>query len=299
MSGVRHVTIDENNDGQRLDNFLITLLKVPRSRVYQMIRKGEARINKKRAKPLSRIKAGDIVRVPPVSDVDVIKSPLDSRSARLLEHVIYEDDHVLVLDKPAGLAVHGGSGLKGGVIEILRELKPEQKFLELAHRLDRGTSGCLLIAKSRKVLLSLHEQLREGQIKKVYAALVAGQWPKRLNRLEMKLEKTHSAKGHKVKVSEEGKNSISTFQVKETYADASLLEIHIYTGRTHQIRVQCTESKHPIIGDDKYGVHDINHAFAKKGLKRLCLHSHKIEFNLPDMPNRIKVSAPVPFTYSG
>lgn len=298
MSGVRYVTIDENHDGQRIDNFLMGMLDVPKSRVYQMIRKGEVRINKKRAKPSTRIQAGDDVRIPPVSEThETIKPVLNRDSKDLLKAVLFENDQVIVLNKPAGLAVHGGTGINSGLIEQLRLLKPECQFLELVHRLDRGTSGCILIAKTRKALLSLHEQLREGQVKKVYAALVFGHWPKRLNRVELKLEKINSENGHHVRVSSAGKDSISTFQVKEVFAESTLLEVHLQTGRTHQIRVQCAHEQYPIIGDDKYGQYAANHQFAKRGIKRMCLHSHRVEFSLPGQPDRFKVEAPIPMQF--
>lgn len=284
MSEVSYVEIDEGADGQRIDNFLIRQLKIPKSRIYQMLRKGEVRVNKGRIKPTYKLELGDTVRIPPYQTTAKPQAAtVEAKHKVLLDRIIYEDEFIIVIDKPNGLAVHGGSGVHAGVVEAMRLLRPELKFIELVHRLDKDTSGCLIMAKSRKALTHLHEEFREGRVKKLYLAQVAGKWPKRLNKVELALEKNQLASGErKVRVCATGKPAKTTFSIKEAFDDTTLLEVRLHTGRTHQIRVHCMASKHPVIGDVKYGDNAINQQQAKKGLKRLCLHCLSMQFTLPD-----------------
>ena len=279
----KFVEIDESHAGQRIDNFLIRHCKIPKSRIYQMLRKGEVRVNKGRIKPTHRLEMGDVVRIPPFENtVKPKRETVENKHKVLLDRIIYEDKDILVVDKPSGMAVHGGSGVHAGVIEAMRLLRPEIKFMELAHRLDKDTSGCLIIAKSRKALTHCHEEFREGRVKKIYHARVAGKWPKNLNKVELALEKNQGAQGErKVRVSTEGKTSKTTFQILKADSDSTLLEVHLHTGRTHQIRVHCMASGYPIIGDVKYGDNKINAKFAAKGVKRLCLHCYQMMINVP------------------
>lgn len=287
-SQVRFIEIPEELNGQRIDNYLIRELKIPKSRIYQMLRTGEVRVNKGRIKPTYRVQVGDMIRIPPVEQ-SVMPSAqvIQARHEKLLENILYEDKNFLVLNKPPGLAVHGGDGVGAGVIEALRLLKPDEKFLELAHRLDKETSGCLIIAKTRPALLHFHGLFKDGRIKKIYHAWVAGRWPKSLNKVECKLQRhDQEGVGRKVTVvdnnSEEGKESLSTFAVLKHLEDSTHLEVRLHTGRTHQIRVHCQISGFPIIGDDKYGKHSVNQKFAERGYKRLYLHCYHMSFELPD-----------------
>lgn len=294
MSGVSFVEIDESADGQRIDNFLIRKLKIPKSRIYQMLRKGEVRVNKGRIKPTYKLSLGDTVRIPPFKTTAKPKQQtVENKHKQLLDRIIYENDDVLVINKPNGLAVHGGSGVHAGVVEAMRLLRPDIKFIELVHRLDKDTSGCLIMAKSRRALTYLHDEFREGRVKKIYLAQVAGVWPKSLNKVELALEKNQLASGErKVKVSSDGKAAKTTFAVKAVEDESTLLEVRLHTGRTHQIRVHCMASKHPIVGDVKYGDNKINQRFAKKGLKRLCLHCLSMTFSLPNNPS-VVVESPL------
>ncbi len=300
--GVEHITVDTGHAGQRLDNFLLGFLKgVPRTHVYRLLRKGEVRVNKGRAKPDYRLEEGDVVRIPPVRRGESGVSPLvvqataSGRFDWLHERVQYEDEHFLVLDKPSGLAVHGGSGVSVGLIEALRQLRPHTPFLELVHRLDRETSGCLLIAKSRNVLLRLHAMLREGEIRKDYLALVAGRWQGGERRVEAALEKNRPTSGeHRVEVDEEGRESASVFRPLEKFPDATLVEIRLLTGRTHQARVHAAHIAHPIGGDDKYGDRAFNAAMKKKGLARLFLHAARLEFRHPVSGQKLRMESPLP-----
>jgi 23S rRNA pseudouridine955/2504/2580 synthase len=301
-TGVQFVTIDASHQGQRLDNFLLTALKgVPRTHVYRLLRKGEVRVNKGRAKPDYRLEAGDVVRLPPVRRGESAGQAVTEKAVAagkfdwLNERILYEDEHLLVLDKPAGLAVHGGSGQSVGLIEALRALRPQNPFLELAHRLDRGTSGCLLIAKSRNALVRLHDQLRAGEINKFYLALVDGAWRGGARRVEAQLEQ-HRPKGGErhVAVGEEGKESASDFTPKEKFSSSALVEVLLHTGRMHQARVHAAHIQHPIAGDDRYGNADFNQWMKEKGLRRLFLHAARLEFAHPMTERRMKVVAPLP-----
>jgi 23S rRNA pseudouridine955/2504/2580 synthase len=280
----RFATVHEDDSGQRLDNFLLREVKgVPRTRLYRALRKGEVRVNKGRVKADYRLVAGDIVRIPPLRQGQ--GAPPSAAPSGLISElagrVIHEDDKLLVLDKPSGLAVHGGSGLNYGLIESLRQARPEQRYLELVHRLDRDTSGLILIAKRSPALKELHRLLREKHIDKRYLALVAGQWPRRTGVVDAPLEKNVVLSGERmVKVSAEGKRAITEFSVLERFPEATLLEARPITGRTHQIRVHAQHAGCPLLGDSKYN-NDQSLALSKKlRLKRLFLHASSLQFRL-------------------
>lgn len=284
MNKVQLITIDENHQHQRIDNFLLSVLKgVPKSHIYRILRKGEVRVNKKRVKAPYKLQIDDVVRVPPVRIADTetpaVSVNLD-KVQELERSIIYESDAVLVVNKPSGIAVHGGSGLSFGVIEALRQLRPEAKFLELVHRLDRDTSGCLLIAKKRSALRYLHEQLRDKKMRKDYVALVAGRWPKRTKRVDAPLLKNTLKSGERVvKVDEQGKPSITDFAIEQVFEQCSLIKCSPVTGRTHQIRVHTQFVGCPIIGDNKYGNPQLDEAFATNyQFNRLFLHARQLTF---------------------
>jgi 23S rRNA pseudouridine955/2504/2580 synthase len=321
---VQLVAVDENSEGQRLDNFLIRQLKgVPKSHIYQLIRSGQVRVNKVRASAETKLKISDRVRIPPVR----VASPTQhvfAKAALTPEKVtefpiIFEDDALLVIDKPAGLAVHGGSGVSFGVIEQLRKLRPEETFLELVHRLDRETSGLLMIAKKRSALKHLQEQLKARETGKTYLALVAGQWPlkqKVLDKPLMKFQTGDEETGERrvrvvSKNDPEGMRAISLVKVRarsgdnttsnrirptsvQQALDCSVLEVTIKTGRTHQIRVHLASEGHPILGDDKYGDFGLNKDLAKLGLKRMFLHAWRLQFDHPVTAQRAALIAPLP-----
>ncbi|HEY9147971.1 MAG TPA: 23S rRNA pseudouridine(955/2504/2580) synthase RluC [Gammaproteobacteria bacterium] len=295
-SGVREVTVGEDSGGQRIDNFLLKHLKgVPKSRIYRILRKGEVRVNKGRIKPEYRLKIGDIVRIPPirVSDRPAPAAPGERIQTLLQQSVLYEDKALLILNKPSGLAVHGGSGVSFGVIEALRAMRPEAHFLELAHRLDRDTSGCLVIAKKRSALRAFQQLLRDDGMEKVYLALVKGRWEGGKRGIDAPLRKNTLRSGERmVKVSEDGKPSLSIFTPETIYKDCSLMRVKLVTGRTHQVRVHAQHSGHPIAGDDKYGDADFNRQMAERGLKRLFLHARELRFTLPESTT-IHVEAPL------
>jgi 23S rRNA pseudouridine955/2504/2580 synthase len=296
QSSVREIEVGEDGVGQRIDNFLLKTLKgVPKSRIYRILRKGEVRVNRGRIKPEYRLKIGDLVRIPPIR-VSEEKAPAvpGDRILRLLDQcILYEDKEILVLNKPSGLAVHGGSGVSFGVIEGLRALRPDARFLELAHRLDRDTSGCLVIAKKRSALRAFHELLREGGMDKHYLALLKGRWQGGKRRVEAPLRKNVLSSGERVvRVSEEGKPSLSIFTPITIYKDCSLVRVKLVTGRTHQVRVHAQFCGHPIAGDDKYGDEAFNREMAARGLKRLFLHAAELRFTLPESAT-IHVEAPL------
>ena len=295
-TSVREIEVGEEGVGQRIDNFLLKTLKgVPKSRIYRILRKGEVRVNRGRIKPEYRLQMGDRVRIPPirVSEAKEQIVPGD-RIQRLLEQcILYEDKGLLILNKPSGLAVHGGSGVSFGVIEGLRALRPDARFLELAHRLDRDTSGCLVIAKKRSVLRAFHELLRQGGMDKHYLALVRGGWQGGKRRVEAPLRKNVLKSGERiVRVSDDGKPSLSIFTPVSIYKDSSLMRVKLVTGRTHQVRVHAQFCDHPIAGDDKYGDAAFNRKMAEKGLKRLFLHAAELRFTLPEVAT-IHVEAPL------
>jgi 23S rRNA pseudouridine955/2504/2580 synthase len=296
--GVQLVAITAENAGQRIDNFLRTQLKgVPKSMIYRILRKGEVRVNKKRIKPEYKLEAGDEVRIPPVRVAEREEqnlSPKLSKVASLADAILYEDESILVLNKPSGTAVHGGSGLSFGVIEALRALRPEARFLELVHRLDRDTSGILLVAKKRSALRSLHEQLREKGMQKDYLALVRGNWPSHLKVVQAPLLKNILQSGERVvRVSSEGKPSETRFKVEERFTFATLIKASPVTGRTHQIRVHTLHAGHPIAFDDRYGERDFDRQLANTGLNRLFLHAAALTFTHPQSGETLRFEAPL------
>jgi len=286
--------------GQRLDNFLLRELKgVPRSRVYRLLRRGEVRVNGGRAKPDYRLAADDLVRLPPLREAPAgVVTPgrvPDSLQTVVRDALIHEDERILVFDKPPGLAVHGGSGLSFGLIEALRALRPGEP-LELAHRLDRDTSGCLIVARTRESLRELHRLLREGQLEKHYTALVAGRWRLGRKRIDAPVL-THVRQGGErmVRVHAEGKSAISIFDPRELYRDlASLMDVEIHTGRTHQIRVHAAFAGHPVAGDEKYGLREFNTRMREFGLRRMFLHASAVAFSWPGSKKRLEIAVRLP-----
>ena len=297
-ASVQLIEVDEENAGQRIDNFLFTRLKgVPKSHVYRILRTGEVRRNGGRVHARDRLDSGDKIRVPPirVAERDPVEAPGRLFRNRIEASILFEDDDLLVIDKPSGMAVHGGSGLSFGVIEGLREIRPEARFLELVHRLDRDTSGCLLIAKKRSALRVLHEQFRGDEVKKVYLALLAGAWARTRWIVDAPLQKNVLRSGERmVKVSREGKPSLTEFRRKERYAIATLAEARPVTGRTHQIRVHALSMGHPVAGDERYGEDDTNREFKRLGLKRLFLHSAETSLRHPRSGETLSFEAPLP-----
>jgi len=296
---IQHLTVAADQVGQRLDNYLLSRLKgLPKSRLYRIIRKGEVRVNKKRVKPDYRLEIDDVIRIPPLrlSTPNAKISPNEKLTALFEKSIIFEDKNFLAINKPSGIAVHGGSGIQLGVIETLRALRPKEKFLELVHRLDRDTSGCLLIAKKSSILKELHELLRTGGgIKKTYLALVAGHWPSSLKKIDVPLHKNQLQSGERiVRVHESGKNCLTEFHPIQSFADATLIEAMPITGRTHQIRVHAQYAKHPIIGDEKYGDKSANKKMRELGCKRLFLHASELEFYLPSIEKRFQLKAELP-----
>ena len=285
--------VGEESDAQRLDNFLLRRLKgVPKSHVYRVVRSGEVRVNSGRVKPGYRLKIGDKVRVPPVRIADTNKPAVP----RLLDlALLYEDPALLVVDKASGIAVHGGSGVRYGVIESLRAARPEAKMLELAHRLDRDTSGLLIVAKKRSALVELHRMLRDGEVEKVYVAAVKGRWRGGKRELSESLHKYINAKGERrVSVHSGGQLAVTRVKPLQANDDVSLLEIRLMTGRTHQIRVHLAHAGHPVLGDDKYGDFELNRALARQGVKRLFLHARRIAFKHPAEGKRLALESPLP-----
>ncbi len=296
--GVSHVTVLEGAAGQRIDNWLLRELKgVPRSRIYRILRKGEVRVNGKRAKPEYRVAAGDDVRLPPIRTAeDMGPAKIPDRAQHDIEStVVYEDKDVLAIAKPAGLAVHGGSGLSFGVIEALRASRPAET-LELAHRLDRDTSGLLLVARNRAALRTLHALLREGKVEKRYLALVKGSWNLGKKTIDVPLATEARQAGTRVvRVHEGGKASESTFAPVDFFGPkATLLEVTIGTGRTHQIRVHAQHAGHPVAGDDKYGDREFNASMKEVGLNRMFLHAQMLSFEWPGSGKQFSVTVPLP-----
>ncbi len=290
---VQMVEVTEEHDGQRLDNFLLRLCKgVPKSHIYKAVRGGEVRVNKGRVQPDTRLNLGDIVRVPPMR----LPAPGQKRSVPGTEFpIVFEDEGLLVLDKPAGVAVHGGSGVSFGVIECLRAARPEAKFLELAHRLDRDTSGLLMVAKKRNVLLSLHEMFRSGGGSKHYFALVEGDWVNDRQHIRLPLTKWTTQTGERrVKVESDGQVSHTIVSSVRRLKGYSLVDAELRTGRTHQIRVHLASSGFPIVGDDKYGRDDTNARFSQRGFTRMFLHAHRLEMPHPLTQVPMTFEAPLP-----
>ncbi len=313
---VKTVCIDEDSADQRVDNFLMRQLKgVPKTHIYRMIRSGEVRVNKGRVGADTRLSAGDLVRVPPVrisarvaeKALVMDKGAMRGVPARDFA-VLFEDEHLLVINKPAGVAVHGGSGVSLGVIEYLRMARPQAKYLELVHRLDRETSGILLVAKKRSALKNLQDQFRQRQTGKTYLTMVRGAWPARLKVLDKPLHKylldtkDNQAGERRVKVvargDADGMPAVTLVKVREQLPQGTLLEVTIKTGRTHQIRVHLASEGYPILGDDKYGDFDLNRhlasAGARAGLKRMFLHAWRLQFNHPATGERLEILTELP-----
>ena len=297
---VRSVVVDEESAGQRLDNFLIRHLKgVPKTHVYRIIRSGEVRVNKGRAGADTRVVAGDVVRVPPVRTSEKAAQKVEMPAPGREFPLLMEDEALLAIDKPAGVAVHGGSGVSFGVIEQLRQARPQARFLELVHRLDRETSGILLVARKRSALKHLQDQFRERETGKTYLALVVGDWPASRKVIDAPLHKYLLADGERrVKVvgkdDPDGMKAVTLVKVRERLDGFTLLEVTIRTGRTHQIRVHLASQGHPIAGDDKYGDFEHNKALQKQGLRRMFLHAWRLQFNHPVSAERVELVAPLP-----
>lgn len=295
ISSVIHVRIDGGEAGQRIDNFLLRRLKgVPKTRIYRMLRRGEVRVNGARTGPHRRLAAGDDVRIPPVrtAPVSAPVAPGEALMARLDRRILFEDEGLLVIDKPSGLAVHGGSGVQLGLIEALRAGRSE-RFLELAHRIDRDTSGCLMIAKSRAALSELHRLLRAQRVRKSYQLLVCGRWPRRRTVVERPLHRFVTAAGERrVRVDAQGKAARTTFNVLRACDAASWLSARLHSGRTHQIRVHAAASGHPVLGEDKYETAASEQCSKVAGVNRLCLHAVRLSFEWDGATQRIE--APLP-----
>jgi 23S rRNA pseudouridine955/2504/2580 synthase len=294
LSKARATTLEVGDDAaaQRIDNFLLRHLKgVPKSHVYRVLRSGEVRVNSGRVKPEYRLQPGDRVRVPPIR-ISEKKSTL----ARPAEFpVVHEDGALLVIDKPAGVAVHGGSGVSYGVIESLRASRPQAKYLELAHRLDRDTSGLLVVAQKRGALVELHRMLRDGEVEKVYLAIVKGAWEGGPRELRESLHKYVDAKGERrVAVREDGIRAVTRVRALKKSADFSLLEVRLLTGRTHQIRVHLAHAGHPVLGDSKYGDFELNRRLEKEGARRLFLHAGRLAFVHPVTREKLELRSPLP-----
>jgi 23S rRNA pseudouridine955/2504/2580 synthase len=298
---VQTIAIEADYAGPRIDNFLVTRLKnLPKTRIYRLLRKGEVRVNKGRIKPSYRLAAGDRVRLPPMylEEKPASLGPNRRFVDLLSQRILYEDDGLMIVNKPPGLPVHGGSQINMGVIETLRVMYPKLTHLELAHRLDMETSGCLVLAKKRGILKELHELMRSGQVYKAYLTLTKGRWTTPELRVEASLKKNTLSNGERmVKVDREGKESITVFKPVQCYASSHsgsmLVEAVLHTGRTHQIRVHARHRSHPLAGDEKYGDREFNKEMREYGLKRMFLHSHHIAFTLPSTGIKISVKAPL------
>lgn len=302
------ITVAEHEAGQRLDNYLIKILKgVPKSHIHRIIRAGEVRLNKKRCKPDSRIQTGDLLRIPPVRTAEKQRSSENRAQAVPAREfdIIYEDDALLVIDKPAGIAVHGGSGVSFGVIEQIRRARPEARYLELVHRLDKDTSGLLMIAKKRSALVKLHEAIRNDHPKKIYLALSVGKLPNDSFHVKLPLFKYTGAQGEKmVRVSEDGQSAHTIFRVLNRFSDdllhqvglshLTLVQATLKTGRTHQIRVHLQSQQCPIAGDERYGDYQANKRLQKLGLKRMFLHAAELHLDHPLTGEKLILKAPLP-----
>jgi len=295
---VQFIEISSANEGQRIDNFLLSLEKgVPKSRIYRAIRKGEVRVNKGRIKQTYKLQLGDSVRVPPLrtSEKTIQNTVSDSLRQQLNENVLFEDDDLLVINKPSGLAVHAGSNIRQGVIEALRITRAELPYLELVHRLDRDTSGCLLLAKNRVSLLNLQQQMLRHDMNKRYLTLLKGQWGLQEKQVSQPLQKNSVSSGERmVRVDPDGKHAETLFIPLKLLPNSQLTEVVIFTGRTHQIRVHADYLGHPLAGDDKYGQRNFNKEMKKLGLNRLFLHAWKLGVSHPTSGQKILLEAPLP-----
>ena len=295
-SKVQYHTVEDEYHGQRVDNFLMRLLKgVPKGQIYRILRRGEVRVNKGRIKAHYRLQAGDQLRIPPLQLSVATPTTANQRSCDwLLSRILYEDERIIIINKPAGMAVHGGSGISLGVIEIMRQARSDLHYLELVHRLDRETSGCLILAKKRSALRQLHELLRNGEIQKRYLAIVKGPWQAGERRVDKPLDKNVLRSGERiVRVNEDGKTAISIFKPMSVRSKASLMEVDILTGRTHQIRVHAAYCQHPIAGDEKYGDELFNREMVSRGCNRLFLHARSLSFTLLTPTKDIAINAPL------
>lgn len=294
---VQTVTVTEEDAGQRIDNWLLKRLKgVPKTHVYKLLRSGQVRVNKGRAGPQRKLATGDVVRVPPVriAAPDAPRRVPDDLLRRVESRIVYEDDHLMALDKPAGLAVHGGSGVGFGAIEVLRALRPGARSIELVHRLDRDTSGLLLIAKRRSALRTLHEAMREGRVEKRYLALVAGAWRGGTRTVDAPLEEHRPESGERVtRVGPQGRAAVSHFIPERQFRDSTLVAVDIETGRMHQIRVHAAHIGHPVLGDAKYGDRMANRAAKAMGLDRMFLHAFRLAFAHPADGREVRLEAPL------
>ncbi len=300
---VRHLLIAERDEGQRVDNYLLRVLKgVPRSHVYRLLRSGQVRVNGGRVKPDRRLCVGDQLRLPPVvvAQPKPDKKAPDELLARVGSAVIHEDDDFLVLNKPADIPVHGGSGVAYGLIEVLRQARPQDAFLELGHRLDYETSGCLVVARRRASLLALHEGLRQGRAEKYYSALLVGRWSGAEREVNLSLHKGKSVHGEcQVEVDDAGREARSLFVPERRFRtstgiELTLVKVRIYTGRTHQIRVHAAHLKHPVAGDGKYGDFGVNRSLRGLGLKRMFLHARSLRVDLPAIGRTLDAQVPLP-----
>jgi len=293
----RFLTVEADVAGQRIDNFLITRLKgAPRTLVYRIVRTGEVRVNKGRIKADYRVKEGDVIRVPPLRLAEVAPPPQPGAalSRDLASRVVYEEHGLVVLNKPSGMAVHGGSGVPYGVVEAMRVVRPSAHFLELVHRLDRDTSGLLMLAEKRSLLKFLHEELRQGRMHKVYVALLNGRLKGAEHEVRAPLKKTVMATGeHIVRVARDGKEARSVFHVLERIGDTTLVEVTLYTGRTHQIRVHAQYLGHPIVGDEKYGNDELNRKMKGFGINRLFLHARDLGIHMPGQEAQLRLHCPL------
>lgn len=291
---VMRVRVDDASAGQRIDNFLVRVCKgVPKSHVYRILRSGEVRVNSRRVDQTYRLQLDDEVRIPPIRLAEKAAEPVVPFGKPF--DIVFEDEALLVLDKPAGLAVHGGSGVSFGVIEQLRRQRPEAKFLELVHRLDRETSGLLIVAKKRSALTVLHDMMREGKVRKRYLTLVAGRWLNPMQHVKLALHKYLTEGGERrVSVNSEGKPAHSIVRLLKRWQSYSLVEVELKTGRTHQIRVHLSHLGFPLCGDDKYGDFSLNKQLEKQGFKRMFLHAAKLAFHHPLTDQLIELEAPLP-----
>jgi 23S rRNA pseudouridine955/2504/2580 synthase len=299
-TGVRHFEVTQDEAGQRLDNFVHKRLgDVPRSKVYRVIRKGEVRVNGHRSGPDTRLQANDKIRIPPVRirPPEEVGRPSTDLQETIRKAIVFEDDRLLVIDKPSGIAVHGGSGVSFGVIEALRALRPDE-YLELAHRLDRDTSGCLIVARSATALRTVHALLREDEttFEKRYLTLLRGPWDLGTKRIDAPLRTDTRVGGERtVRVDASGKPSLSEFRPVQFFGRrATMMEVSLLTGRTHQIRVHAQHAGHPVAGDEKYGDEVFNEDMRSLGLTRMFLHAHSVSFEWPDGGGQFSVNAPLP-----
>ena len=298
---VNWLVVGDEAQGQRIDNFLVKILKgVPKSHIYRILRSGEVRVNRRKVGPEVRLAAGDRLRVPPIrAAAPATRAGSAPAAVGSIPPVLFEDDALIALDKPSGLAVHGGSGISYGLIERLRQARPQARFLELVHRLDRDTSGVLLVAKKRLALTGLHAQLREGRTDKRYYVLVRGKWRDALRTVELSLESFVTGEGERrVRVERQGRTARTVFRLVRKWPEAeppvALLEAELDTGRTHQIRVHLTHLGFPLAGDDKYGDFAWNRSLARQGLKRMFLHAHRMRFAHPLTGDEVVVESPLP-----